>query len=48
MSIDMENLITQEKNQNFSFYCQIQRVKEALKKMNNRKTMSLNNIPIET
>ena len=48
-SIDMGDLTTQEEGQNFFFYHWIREVgiKKALKKMDNRKAMSFNNIPIE-
>ena len=49
MSIDMEDLITWEENQNFSFYRQIWEVEiiGALKKMDNWMAMDPDNMPIE-
>ena len=49
MSINMKDLIIQEEDQNFYFYQQIQEAKinKALKKMNNGKVISFDNILIK-
>ena len=48
-SINAEDLTIQEEDQNFSFYQQIQeaKIKEDIKKIDNGKAMSLDNILIE-
>ena len=48
-SINTKYLITREEDQNFTFYRRIREVevKDALKKMDNRKAMGPDNIPIE-
>ena len=49
-STNAEYLVTREEDQNLAFYRRIREVevKDALKKMDNRKSMVPNNVPIET